>query len=47
MAASDEPRGAILAAEIAVSEGDLECAEDALLEALSRVRHSKELPADD
>ena len=41
MAASENPRGAIQAAEIAVAEEEYESAEDALLEALSRVRKAK------
>jgi len=37
MSSDDDPRGAIRAAEIAVADGDLETALDALHEAKSRV----------
>ena len=37
-----DPRGACVAAEVAVTEEEYEVAEDALLEALSRVRMHKE-----
>ena len=42
MSSTDDPRGSIIAAEIAVVDDELEAAEDALLESLSRVRRQKE-----
>jgi len=42
MTDSDDPRGAIVAAEIAVAEDDLEVALDALHEAKSRVMKQKQ-----
>jgi len=42
MSAQDDPRGAIVAAEIAVANDDLDRAEDALHEAISRVRYQKQ-----
>jgi len=48
MSSEDDPRGALIAAEIAVVDGDLETAEDAALEALSRIRRRQtEVAADD
>lgn len=38
----DNPRGAILAAELAVVREDYDRAEDALLESLSRVRRRRQ-----
>ena len=42
MSSTDDPRGSIIAAEIAVVDGELDAAENALLESLSRVRRQKE-----
>lgn len=39
MASSEDPRGAIVAAEVAVENGEFDIAEEALHEALSRVRY--------
>lgn len=41
MSADADPRKAITAADIALSEDDLETAEDACLEALSRIRRAQ------
>lgn len=41
MSAKEDPRGALIAAEVALVEDDLETAEDAILEALSRVRETQ------
>ena len=38
MSSREDPRGAVVAAEIAICEGDMQTAEEALLEALSRTR---------
>jgi len=37
----DNPRHALVAAEVAIENGELDTAEDAILEALSRVRQHK------
>ena len=42
MSAREDPQGAIQAAEIANGENEYEVCENALLEALSRVRHKKQ-----
>jgi len=42
MSSKADPRGAILAAEIAVAEGDYDTALDALHEAKSRVMRERE-----
>lgn len=42
MSARDDPRGALIAAEVALSEGELTTAEQAALEALSRIRYQQQ-----
>jgi len=42
MSSTDDPRGAIVAAEIAVAEGEYQTALDALHEAKSRVMRRRE-----
>jgi hypothetical protein len=42
MSQSQDPSGALVAAEVAIGEDDLDTAEDAVLEALSRIRQAKE-----
>lgn len=42
MSARQDPRGALIAAEIALGEGELTTAEEAALEALSRIRYQQQ-----
>jgi tellurite resistance protein len=41
MSGDADPKGALRAAEIAVADGEFEVAEDAALEALSRIRYQQ------
>jgi hypothetical protein len=47
MSAEADPQGALVAAEAALGDGDIEAAEDATLEALSRIRQLKSTKAGD